>query len=392
MRLYITGLGAISSLGFSVEEHLDALLSGKHGISNIELLKELSGAFLGGEIKLRNEQLAERLEISSSQTYSRTALLGMWAAKEAYKPTPQQLRLGLFNGTSVGGMDTTENYFNAYQKEDFNNKEKILAHECGTSTQNIQHYLSLSGYQTTLSTACSSAANAIMLAARMMRAGHLDCALAGGTDALSAFTINGFNSLGIYDKELCRPFDATRKGLNMGEGAGYLLIETEQAQQQTQHPILAELTGWANANDAFHQTASSPDAIGAKLAMSQALNVAQLKPEMVDYINTHGTGTDNNDQTEIKAIEDVFASKIPAFSSTKSYTGHTLAACGGLEAIFSILAIQHGIIFPNLRWQNLMENTHLKPCVELVEKPIHCVLSNSFGFGGNNTSLIFQKV
>jgi 3-oxoacyl-[acyl-carrier-protein] synthase-1 len=198
--------------------------------------------------------------------------------------------------------------------------------------------------------------------------------------------------LGIYDETLCRPFDATRKGLNMGEGAGFIFLETEEAQKQTKHTILAELIGWGNANDAFHQTASSPEAIGAKLAMSTAMKVAKINSNEIDYINAHGTGTDNNDLTEVKAINDLFSGKIPAFSSTKSFTGHTLAACGGLEAIFSILSLQHNCIFPNLRWEHQMENTELSPVTKLEQKEINCVLSNSFGFGGNNSTLIFKKI
>lgn len=393
MRVFITGMGAISSLGFSVEEHLNSLKNSRHGISKVELVRELFGDFLGGEIKLTNTEIKIKLGLSENSNYSRTALLGIWAAKEAFNNSNiEQLKMGLFNGTSVGGMDLTENYYAEYQAGNNENKEAVLSHECGTSTVNIADYLGVNAYQSTISTACSSAANAIMLAARMMQVGELDIALAGGTDALCAFTMNGFKSLGIYDEELCRPFDTTRKGLNMGEGAGFLFLETEEAQKQTQHTILAELIGWGNANDAFHQTASSPEATGAKLAMATAMKVAKINPNEIDYINAHGTGTDNNDLTEVKAIDDLFSGKIPAFSSTKSYTGHTLAACGGLEAIFSVLSLQHNYIFPSLRWKYQMENTNLSPVSKLEQKEINCVLSNSFGFGGNNSTLIFKKI
>jgi 3-oxoacyl-(acyl-carrier-protein) synthase len=392
MRIYITGLGAVSAIGMSVAEQLDALLNGRHGITPIQLVRELKTPYLGGEIKLTNNQLKERLGLESSGVYSRTALLAMSAAREAFPAHfPANLRVGVLNGTSVGGMDLSENFYEEYLKGDKSNREVILAHECGTSTQNVADLLSIKGYRTTLSTACSSAANAIMLAARMMQAGQLDAALAGGTDALSAFTINGFNSLGIYDSELSRPFDETRRGLNMGEGAGFLFLETEECVEKSGSTILAELIGWGNANDAFHQTASSPEATGAKLSMSTAMRIAQVAPEEIDYINAHGTGTENNDNTEVKAIGDLFPGNKPPFSSTKQFTGHTLAAAGGLEAVYSVLSINHGLIYPNLRWKNQMSTTDLTPALELERKEISCVLSNSFGFGGNNSTLIFRE-
>lgn len=391
MKIYITGLGAVSAIGMSVAEHLKSLLEEKHGISKIELVRELKTPYTGGEIKFSNAQLADLLEVSENG-YSRTALLAMIAAREAYPATaPPSDRIGVINGTSVGGMDLTENFYEEYLHGNLANASVILSHECGTSTENIARLLGINGYKTTLSTACSSAANAIMLGARLMKAGKLDAVLAGGTDALSAFTVNGFNSLGIYDSELSRPFDNTRKGLNLGEGAGFIFLETEESIKKTGNPVLAELIGWGNANDAFHQTASSPEATGAKLAMQTAMDIAGILPEEIDYINAHGTGTENNDNTEVKAISDLFPGKKPPFSSTKQYTGHTLAAAGGLEAVFSVLSIQHGIIYPNMRWKNQMENTPLTPSQTLERKEIRCVLSNSFGFGGNNSTLIFRK-
>lgn len=392
MRIYITGLGAVSAIGMSVAEHLESLLNGKHGISQIELVRELKTPYLGGEIKLTNKQLKEKLGLDVSAHHSRTALLAMMAAKEAMPSAfPTHLKVGVINGTSVGGMDLTENFYEEYIRGDKSQKEVVLSHECGTSTENVADFLKITGFRTTLSTACSSAANAIMLGARMMQAGQIDAVVAGGTDALSAFTISGFNSLGIYDSELSRPFDETRHGLNMGEGAGFIFLETEESVKASGNTILAELIGWGNANDAFHQTASSPEATGAKLSMSTAMKVAQVKPEDIDYISAHGTGTDNNDNTEAKAIADLFPGKKPPFSSTKQFTGHTLAASGGIEAVFSVLSIQHGLIYPNLRWKHKMVNSDLIPALELEKKDINCVLSNSFGFGGNNSTLIFRK-
>src|SRR5690606_12848237 len=176
---------------------------------------------------------------------------------------------------------------------------------------------------------------AIMYAARLIKQGQIDFAVAGEADALSAFTLNGFNSLMILDNEPCRPFDDTRKGLNLGEGAGYLVLVSEEiAQKLAQKPNII-LSGYANANDAYHQTASSADGRGNFGAMQGALQMAKLEPKEIDYINLHGTGTSNNDSSEGIAIARLFGDHIPAVSSTKTYTGHTLGACAGVEAVYS---------------------------------------------------------
>jgi 3-oxoacyl-[acyl-carrier-protein] synthase-1 len=232
-----------------------------------------------------------------------------------------------------------------------------------------------------------------MYASRLIQNGVLDWAIAGGTDALSRFTLNGFNSLMILDKEFCRPFDDSRKGLNLGEGAGYIVLASEEVVKFLGLNPKLILSGYANANDAFHQTASSADGVGNFMAMDGALRKANLKPEEIDYINLHGTGTSNNDSSEGKAIERLFLSKIPLVSSTKSFTGHTLGGCGGVEAVYSCLAIEEETIFANLRFQHKMQDLNITPVTTTIRnKPIQHVLSNSFGFGGNCSSLIFSKI
>ena len=225
----------------------------------------------------------------------------------------------------------------------------------------------------------------------MISAGILDYALVGGADALTRFTLNGFNTLMILDKELCKPFDENRSGLNLGEGAAYLLLSSEKGLNQLGKNPMARITGYANANDAFHQTASSPEGTGSFLAMRGALDKAGLQAKDIDYINLHGTGTQNNDIAEGTAISILFDSGYPKMSSTKAYTGHTLGASGAVEAVFSVLAIQHGIIFPNLRLETPMKEFTFQPVTELLRNQrIQNVLSNSFGFGGNCSSLIFS--
>jgi 3-oxoacyl-[acyl-carrier-protein] synthase-1 len=226
----------------------------------------------------------------------------------------------------------------------------------------------------------------------MIQQGLVERAICGGCDAMSRFTVNGFLSLKNVDKEPCKPFDQNRVGLNLGEGAGYLMLEKKADAVARGATILAEFTGYSNTNDAYHPTAPSPDGAGALRAMGQALDKARLQPSDIDYINAHGTATTNNDSAEGKAIERLFGSEDVVFSSTKPYTGHTLAAAGSIEAIFSIWAMEQGLVFPNLNFTTPMEEISITPVTELREQvPINHVLSNSFGFGGNNVSLVFSK-
>jgi len=252
----------------------------------------------------------------------------------------------------------------------------------------IASYLGINDFITTISTACSSAANAIMLGARMIKHGLLDAAIVGGTDALCRFTLNGFNSLMILDKTHCRPFDRSRTGLNLGEGAGYLVLQSESSLQRTPY---CELSGYANTNEAYHQTGSSPEGDGAFLSMSEAIASSGISLEEIDYINVHGTGTPGNDASEGMALRRIFGEHVPPFSSVKAFIGHTLGASEGIEAVYSVLSIDKGLIYPNLNFTDAMPETGLIPETSFQEGiPIRHVLSNSFGFGGNDSSLLFS--
>jgi 3-oxoacyl-[acyl-carrier-protein] synthase-1 len=286
-------------------------------------------------------------------------------------------------------MCATEKYYPDFLANDSRNGW-IASNECSDSTERIAAHLGIAGFVSTINTACSSSANAIGMAARMIRAGKLDIALAGGTDALSMFTLNGFNTLMIYDREPCKPFDERRFGLNLGEGAAYLVLESEAALGD--RVPLCEITGWGNSTDTFHQTALSPEGTGAFMAMKEALDRSGLKPSDIGYINAHGTATLNNDLSEGRAIEKLFGPEIPQVSSTKAFTGHLLGAAGAAEAVFSVLSLQHNLAWPNLNFEVQMKELSFSPCplVPLSADYRHA-MSNSFGFGGNNTSLIFSK-
>jgi len=388
-------MGIISAIGDSVEENFNALLSGKTGISVIENIETIhKDSIKVGEIKKSNEELLQQLQISGANDFSRTAMLGAIAAKQAVKNAGiiniNDYKTGLISATSVGGMDMTERFFYDYLENE-ENRRYINANDGGNLSHNIADYLGLQGTVTTISTACSSAANAIMLGARLIKSKKLDRVIVGGTDALSKFTINGFKTLMILSDTYNTPFDNNRKGLNLGEAAAFLVLESDEIVQKENKKVLAYVSGYGNANDAFHQTASSENGEGAFLAMEKALKVANLSPENIDYINAHGTATQNNDLSEGRAIERIFGKNTPEFSSTKPFTGHTLAAAAAIEAVYSVLALQNNIIFPNLNFQEKMEEFDLVPETKLKEKNLQHVLSNSFGFGGNCSTLIFSK-
>lgn len=395
-KVYVTGIGIISAIGNNVPETLASIHSGKTGIGKISYLDTFhKNTFPVGEVRLSNDDLLNSVKAQEKIPYTRTALLGMIAAKEAMNNAgitkAGEFRTGLISATSVGGMDKGEHFYSEFIKNPAKGKlRNIVTHDCGESTERIADYLGIKDYISTISTACSSSANSIMLGSRLIKNNLLDRVIVGGTDSLTRFTLNGFNTLMILDKNICKPFDEDRKGLNLGEGAGFIVIESERSAKGKQ--LLGELTGYANTNDAFHQTASSPDGHGAYLAMKQTLEMSGLNPEEIDYINAHGTGTGNNDLSEGKAIEKIFSSKIPRISSTKGFTGHTLGAAGGIEAVFSILAINHNIIMPNLNFSTQMKELSFRPETKLIQDAgIKNVLSNSLGFGGNCSSLLFSK-
>ena len=395
-RIVITGMGICSCIGDNVQETFTHLSQGKSGLSTIELLDTVHRDHIRvGEVKHTNEALTNILDIPKENSYSRTSLLGILALREAIKSASLDEKslhsLGLIMASSVGGMDMTERYFYDYATN-IPARRYITSPNIGEITQQMASYFGIKGFVTSLSTACSSSANAIITAANLIRTGRARTLAVGGADALSKFTINGFNALMILSDKEATPFDEHRKGLNLGEAGAFLILEAESEALKHGRKILAQLSGWGNANDAYHQTASSEDGEGAFLAIEKALHCSGLSPKDIDYINAHGTATVNNDLSESRALIRIFSEEqIPDLSSTKPFTGHTLAVASAVEAVISILSIEKEMIFPNLNFQTPMKEVNIKPVTVLKQKPIRHVLSNSFGFGGNCSALIFSK-
>jgi 3-oxoacyl-[acyl-carrier-protein] synthase-1 len=394
--IFVTGMGIISAIGINQQETLLALQEARTGIAPLRYLKTIHTEFPVGEVKRSNEEMRRMLHIPEAELITRTSLMGMLAVREALEQASLRekngLQIALISGTTVGGMDKSEQYYLDFLENDTKNAY-IAIHDCGACTEMIADYSGLFSITETISTACSSAANAIITGAGLLQDGRADIAIAGGCECITKFHLNGFNTLMILDRDMCKPFDERRAGLNLGEGAGYLVLETGESVRKRNVKPLCRLSGYANTSDAFHQTASSPDGEGAYLSMLKALEKAQLSPGEINYINAHGTGTENNDLSEGVAIQRVFGEKTPPVSSTKSFTGHTTSAAGGVEAVISLLALQHNFIPVNLNFSTPMRALSFTPATgKGTCAPLSHVLSNSFGFGGNDTSLIFSKI
>ena len=386
-RILITGMGVVSAIGNDVAENYDSLRKGKSGICRVQYLDTEHTEFPVGEVKLSNEELCQALNIPYTNMESRTDLLGMLAVREALLSATliDAKHLALISGTTVGGMDRTEKFY-----PDNLNAVILGNHDCGSGTDRIADYFGNFDFATTISTACSSALNAIIVGAEMIEAGLKDIVVVGGTESLSRFHLNGFKSLMILDQNICRPFNADRAGLNLGEGAGFIVIESEESAKRRGANVLAELKGTGNACDAYHQTASSENGEGAFLAMSKAVAEAGIHVDDIQYVNAHGTGTPNNDACESSALSRVFGNKMPKVSSTKMYTGHTTSASGSIEAVYSILSLLHQFVPANLGWTKA-DDRCITPFTNGDCGNLSNVMCNSFGFGGNDSSIILSR-
>ena len=394
-NIVITGEGIISAIGNDKAAVLQSLLDGRSGIVEMKHLHSSHHELPVGEVQLSNDEMKAMLALPIEEQTSRTSLMGMLAVRQALaeaqlpETAPKNRRVVLISGTTVGGMDITEQYYDSFATSD-EHLDCLKKHDCGSSTEEIAAMLGISEC-TTISTACSSAANALILGANLLETGQADLVIAGGSEALTRFHLNGFNSLMILDHKPCRPFDAQRAGLNLGEGAAFVVMETEASARERGADIHAWLTGYGNACDAFHQTASSDNGEGAYRAMTEALEMAHLQPEDIDYVNAHGTGTPNNDLSESAALKRVFAEKMPLISSTKAFTGHTTSASGSIETVICLLAMQHHFVPANLRWEHQIPDG-ITPTTGVKDVTLKHVVCNAFGFGGNDSSLILSAV
>lgn len=299
-------------------------------------------------------------------------------------------RIGVFVGTSTSGILQTELAYRHLDPQtgalppDFHYAETQNSYSLAGF---VARYLGLNGPSLVVSSACSSSAKVFANAARMIAAGVCDAALIGGTDSLCLSTLYGFNSLGLVSRLPCRPYDAQRDGISIGEGAGFVFIERATADHSADAIFLL---GVGESSDAYHMSTPHPEGVGAKLAIQRALDSAGLHSNDIDYINLHGTATKSNDASEGKAIADVFGGNV-ACSSTKGYTGHLLGAAGITEAIIATLAVEHGFVPGSAHTQQLDATIQIDYRIATSQAKIKRAMSNSFGFGGSNCTLILGR-
>lgn len=392
-KVVVTGIGIITAIGDTAEENRKSLKKGNSGIGHaVYFQSKYKGLMPFAELKYSTSELKEKLKVHLPGV-TRTDLIALHAFREAIYDAQLGPSILVHQGTAligastVGGMCLTDEMYEDANQKEGGGSEFLDSYSNCASTMFLQAQYNIGGIVNTFNTACSSSANAIMYGARLIKNGFAKKVIAGGVDSLSKFTVNGFNSLMILSNEPCRPFDADRKGLNLGEGAAFLVLEKEEDAKGKK--IYAEVKGFGNSNDAYHPSSTSPEADGPFLCMQRALKSSGMNIAEIDFINAHGTATENNDETESLAMIRLFQ-KPPMFASTKSYTGHTLGAAGAVEAVFSILNLYHQEVYPSLNFETPIEATKLIPIQQFAFKDIKNVMSNSFGFGGNCTSLVFS--
>jgi 3-oxoacyl-(acyl-carrier-protein) synthase len=375
-RAYVTGIGVVCAGAANVSE-LRRLLASPQRCFQLPTVFPARGP----AAQLPVAQVAGVADADASGL-PRTHRMALRAAREAVGdgPPPDAIVVG----TTTGGILTTEAALQAGTTD----PAAYRFHGLDTVAQTLASAFSVEGPVVTVSTACSSAAVAVSVAQALLRAGLARRVLAGGADSLSRLTFHGFRQLQLVAPDGCKPLDANRDGMTVGEGAGFLMLECKPAQGSR---VLAEVLGTGLSCDAYHATSPHPEGAGAVLAMRRALADAGIEPAAVSYVNLHGTGTPDNDAAEARALKHVFGATLPALSSIKGLTGHTLAAAGGIEAVVSVIAVDEDRLPANTGVETVDPKLEVSPVTEPTRATVNVVLSNSFGFGGNNASLILAK-
>jgi 3-oxoacyl-[acyl-carrier-protein] synthase II len=398
-RVVITGIGAVSALGVGVDALADGLRAGRCGIGRLSLF-DAGGYRASCAAEVRAALSMPWLARASARHLSRSDGFALMAAREALLQAgmadapPARETFGVVVGATTGGMFGSEEVL---RRSLLPGKRlrgaALLAQPVSSTTDWLANVFGCGGPRLTLSTACSSSANALGIAADWVRGGHAAAVLCGGTDALCRMTFSGFNALQALDRVPCRPFDRNRAGLTLGEGAAMLVFEDRERARARGATVLAEFLGYGVSADAYHITHPRPDGAGMVLAMQRALQESGACAEEIDYVNAHGTATPLNDLLETRALKTLLGARayhVPV-SSTKSMVGHCLGAAGAVEAVACVLALRAGFVPPtaNLQYADPECDLDYVPrCGRL--QALRTVLSNSYGFGGNNTSLLLR--
>ena len=411
-RVVVTGLGALTPIGNTKDEYWDALVKGKSGAAPITYFntEKFKTKFA---CELKNFEVTDFIHRKDARKMDRFTQYAMVASDEAIADSEldldkiDKLRVGVIWGAGIGGLETFQNEVLNFAEGDGTPKfnpffiPKMIA---DIAPGNISIKNGFMGPNYTTVSACASSANALIDALNYIRLGHCDVIVTGGSEAAVAIAgMGGFNALHALStrndspETASRPFDAQRDGFVLGEGAGCLILEDYDHAIARGAKIYAEVIGGGMSSDAHHMTAPHPEGIGVVAVMKNCLNNAGISPEEVDYINTHGTSTPLGDVAELKAIKEVFGdhAKNININSTKSMTGHLLGAAGAIEAVASVMSMQHGIIPPTINHENVDEN--IDPELNLtLNKPqnrdVKIAMSNTFGFGGHNACVLFKKI
>jgi 3-oxoacyl-[acyl-carrier-protein] synthase-1 len=391
--LYFSQFAVACSAGVGTQALLQALRTRTSGLAPCSFETAHLDTWVGQVPDARLEPLAGDLARFDCRN-NRLARLGI--AQDGFEDAVRQARsrygsrrIGVFLGTSTSGILQTEQAYRRRSGDGALPSDLAYAttHNTFSSAWFLQVLLGLDGPAAVVSTACSSSAKAFANAARMMAAGACDAAIVGGVDSLCLTTLYGFGSLGLLAHGPCRPFDADRDGISIGEGAAFVLLEKSPGAQADG---AISLLGIGESSDAYHMSSPHPEGLGAQLAMRSALAAAGLDAGRVDYVNLHGTGTQSNDETEGRAIMAVFGDRV-ACSSTKGWTGHTLGACGAIEAVVSALAIREGFMPGSANTLRKDPALPLRYLVDGAPQAPSLVMSNAFGFGGTNCSLLLGR-
>ncbi len=389
-----------TAAGCGSKENLRALQTQHSGLQKNNFLDVELDTWIGRVAGLEDISLPEHLSAfqcrNNALAYMALQQDNFIASIEQAKQRFGAHRVGVFLGTSTSGILESEL---AYQTETFQASGQLpkpfyfyQRHNIFSASDFVRHYLQLEGPAQVISTACSSSAKVFASAARYIELGLCDAAIVGGVDSLCMTTLYGFNSLELIAQDVCRPADKHRQGLSIGEAAAFVLLEKtpQNAAEHTSstNDIPVYLLGWGESSDAWHMSTPHPEGRGAYQAMQQALNMAQCSERQVDYVNLHGTATRVNDVTEDKAMQRLFSQPV-ACSSTKGWTGHTLGAAGAVEAIYSAMSLQENFMPASLQTRELDPQIKQNILMAGRTQDVHTVMTNSFGFGGNNCSLLF---
>ncbi|MFO1206772.1 MAG: beta-ketoacyl-[acyl-carrier-protein] synthase family protein [Burkholderiales bacterium] len=390
--VFVTCHTAVSCLGAGLAATRAALLAERSGLAPCRFDTVDLDTYVGEVAGVDEVALPAALARFECRN-NRLALLalrqdGLEAAVRACIDRYGAARVAVFIGTSTSGILQTEIAYRHRGADGALPADFLYAttHNSFSAVDFTRQYLGIAGPAAAVSCACASSAKVFAQAARMLACGLIDAALVGGVDSLCLTTLYGFHSLQLTSSRPCRPFDAARDGLSIGEAAAFVLLEREPRDGDAALALL----GTGESSDAHHMSAPHPAGLGARLAMQEALQAAGLTPERIDYVNLHGTGTPGNDKAESKAVNALFDAATPC-SSTKAATGHALGAAGALEAVISLIALEAGVVPAGLNVQEIEPELQLAYATRHQEKPLSHVLSNSFGFGGANCSLVFGR-